>query len=219
MNPSQLFRDYEFLVDKAESAFQKMETEHQARIQCRLHCADCCHAVFGLFIIEAAYLQMHFLELRPEVKEEALRRGKGADKDLEKLQELLKHFEDDLQMRHYTLAKERIRCPLLDDKDECVLYHRRPITCRVYGIPTKIQGKARVCAKAEFKSGEAYPVFDLDAVYRELFVLSEEFLRYDECDKPEKASLLISVSKAIRTPMEDLIHEDLTKPDELPPQE
>ena len=219
MNPSQLFRDYEFLVDKAESAFQKMQTEHQACIQCRLHCADCCHAVFGLFIIEAAYLQMHFQELRPPIKNEALRRGKRADRDIEKLQKLLKHFEDDPQMRHYTLAKERIRCPLLDDKDECVLYHRRPITCRVYGIPTKVHGKARVCAKAGFKGGETYPVFDLDAVYRELFVLSQEFLRNAECDDPDKASLLISVSKAVRTPLENLIHEDIQKPDKALPQE
>jgi hypothetical protein len=111
-------------------------------------------------------------------------------------------------MHTYTLARERIRCPLLDDQDECILYHRRPITCRVYGIPTKIQGKVRVCGKAGFKEGETYPVFDLDGAYQDLFVLSKELLDEAGIDNADKASLLISMSKAIRTPLDDLIKED-----------
>ena len=79
-------------------------------------------------------------------------------------------------MRGYSLAKARIRCPLLNDNNECILYPYRPITCRVYGIPTMIQGVPRVCGKAGFKKEQSYPTFNLDGVHRELFELSKELL-------------------------------------------
>ena len=116
-------------------------------------------------------------------------------------------------MSNYALAKERILCPLLDENDECILYHRRPITCRAYGIPTKIQGSSRVCGKSGFKSGEKYPVFDLDNVYKELHLLSQELLTQKKHDDLEKASLLVSVSMAISTPIEDIITGNLDKLD------
>lgn len=208
MKLNQLFRSYELLADKADDVFQKMEKEHGTCIRCERHCSDCCHAVFGLFLIEAVYLKQHFDQIDEERKRQAFLRGEVADRDLEKLQNKLKTFENDPHMQTYTLARERIRCPLLDDQDECILYHRRPITCRVYGIPTKIQGKVRVCGKAGFKEGETYPVFDLDGAYRDLFVLSKELLDEAGIDNLDKASLLISMSKAIRTPLDDLIKED-----------
>ena len=208
MKLAPLIRNYELLVDKADSAFQRMEKEHGSYIRCELHCSDCCHAVFGLFLIEAAYIREHFDLIDEEQKRHAFLMGEIADRDLEKLQGKLKTFENDPRMQTYTLARERIRCPLLDNQDECTLYHRRPITCRVYGIPTKIQGKVRVCGKGGFKEGETYPVFDLDGVYRDLFVLSKELLDEAGIDNADKASLLISMSKAIRTPLDDLIKED-----------
>ncbi|MGE5841799.1 MAG: hypothetical protein ACM335_05945, partial [Deltaproteobacteria bacterium] len=85
------------------------------------------------------------------------------------------------------------------------------ITCRVYGIPTKVQGKARVCWKAEFKKDERYPVFDLDGTYRDLYLLSTELLK-GAGEDTGKASLLISVSKAITTPFKDLLHQKLEAP-------
>ena len=132
-------------------------------------------------------------------------RADKADIELQKVEERLRAFEADPHMKSYALAKERVRCPLLDQNDECVLYPQRPITCRVYGIPTAIQGKARVCGKAAFKRGESYPTFDLDACYQELYQLSKDLLMMSgECNM-EKASLLISVSKILKTPMEDII--------------
>ena len=202
------FHNYELLVDKAESAFLRMEKEQGSCIQCRLHCSDCCHAVFGLFLIEAVYMREHFEHMDEGQKARILARAEEADRELERIQKRLKAFEDDPQMQIYTLARERIRCPLLDDKDECILYQRRPITCRVYGIPTRIRGKAHVCGKAGFNPGETYPVFDLDAAYRDLFLLSKGLLDEAGINSEDKASLLISMSKAIRTPLDDLIRED-----------
>ena len=209
MTHAQLFRSYEFLVDRADRAFQKTGKEHEGFVRCERHCADCCHAVFGLFIIEATYLTGHFDQLGSEERLAAFLRCTEADRVFEKIQEKLRAHKDDPQMQAYILARERIRCPLLDDNNDCIIYPYRPITCRVYGIPTKIQGKARVCGKAEFKAGESYPAFDLDGIFRDLFRLSKELLRSGGRQDLDNASLLISVSRAIRTPGENLISESL----------
>ena len=207
MKPTQLFRSYEFLADKADEAFKKIGNEHGTCIKCVRHCSDCCHAVFGLFIVEAAYLKQHFDQLDSKECREALLRCNDAERAIKRLEVRLKTCEEDQQMQAHVLARGRIRCPLLDENQDCIIYSHRPITCRVYGIPTKIQGKARVCGKAEFKKGEPYPIYDLDGIYRELFTLSKELLNSAEKGDPEKASLLISVPKAIRTTSDDLIYE------------
>jgi Fe-S-cluster containining protein len=207
-----LFQSYELLADKADAAFSEMREEHAACIKCEPHCSDCCHAVFGLFLIEAGYLKEQFDKLTDEEKRAALVRCEQAEKSLEGLQNMLQAHEGDPQMQAYVMSRERIPCPLLTERQECVLYSHRPITCRVYGIPTKIQGKARVCWKAGFKKDERYPVFDLDGVYRELFFLSAEILKSAGKDDSERASLLISVSKAITTSLEDLLREKTAGP-------
>ena len=208
MKLAPFFHNYELLVDRAELFFQKMEREHGQLVKCELHCSDCCNAVFGLFIIEAAYIREHFDHIGEEQKRLALKRTEAADSDLESLQKKIKTFENDPRMQAYTMARERIRCPLLDDRDECILYYRRPITCRVYGIPTKIHGKSRACGKSGFKEGESYPIFDFDGIYRDMFLLSKDMLNEAGADNDDKATLLVSISKAIQTPLNDLIEGD-----------
>lgn len=207
MRLSQLLRSYELLADRADQAFAAMTEEHGESVRCQQRCSDCCHAVFGLFLIEAAYIHDHFHRLDPEVQKAALLRCNEMERGLRRLEKKMQLHEEDPQMQNYIMAAERIRCPLLDQEQDCVLYTHRPITCRVYGIPTRIQGKARVCGKSGFQGGESYPAFDLDGTYRSLYGLSKELLRDAGRDDAEKASLLISVSKAITTPLELLIRE------------
>ena len=213
MNPDKLIASYELLADRGNSAFNKMLEEHGECIQCKPHCSDCCHAIFGLFLIEAVYIQRYFMQLDEKQRSEVLERCKKADRALENFEQLMVKFKDDPDMQAYTLAKERIRCPLLEDNDVCALYDHRPITCRVYGIPTAIHGKTRVCGKAAFQKGQDYPVFNLDGAYRNLFVLSKELLKEENQQNLDKAALLFSISKILQTTTEDLIKEDLERID------
>jgi len=202
-----LLRNYELMVDQADRAFQKMKEEHGASIACELHCSECCHAVFGLFLIEAASLKQHFDQLDTQRKKEVLLRCNETERGLKRLEKKLELHAEDQEMQDSILARERIRCPLLDDDRECVLYDHRPITCRVYGIPTKIQGRARVCGKAKFEEGVSYPIFDLDGVYRNLYVLSRELLNEAGGKDPEKAAFLISLPRAITATFDEMIQE------------
>lgn len=210
MKLTPFFHNYELLVDKSERGFLDVQEKHGECVKCELHCSDCCNAVFGVFLVEALYIREHFEQVNESHKKEIIKRAVKADRDIEDLQRKLETFKDDPEMQSYTIARERVRCPMLDDRDECVLYHRRPITCRVYGIPTRIHGKTRACGKAEFKNGEIYPILDLDAIYRNLYILSKEILEEAKVESmdEDKASLLISISKVVQTPLDDLINKD-----------
>lgn len=202
-----LFRTYESLADRADRAFQETQKKHGSCVRCRPGCSDCCHAVFGLFMIEASYLKSHFDRLPPEQKKGVLLHVSETERGLKRLQSKMGAHADDPSTQAYILATERVRCPLLNEEKGCTLYAHRPITCRVYGIPTRAQGKARVCGKAGFEKGTTYPTFDLDSAYRDLFALSKELLGGET--EEERASLLISVPRAITTPLEIILREDL----------
>lgn len=209
MGVDALFRAYEQLTARADAAFEQMGRDYPDAVQCRRHCDDCCHAVFGLFLVEAAYLQTFFAGLPSDVKSETLLRCGQADRDLARLQKNLQTPGKETGDAGDPLASGRIRCPLLNEAQDCVLYLQRPVTCRIYGVPTRIQGKGRVCRFSGFQAGTTYPTFDLDGTYRDLYDLSKELVEMEEGPDPERAGLLISVSKALTTPLKTLIYEPL----------
>jgi len=202
-----LFHSYEFLVDKADAAFTETARGHQEYVRCKRSCFDCCHAVFGLFLIEAAYIKIQFDKLDKELIRDTLMRCNETERALKRLETKLRNYEGDSETQARIMAQEKVRCPLLDEQGDCVLYPHRPITCRVYGIPTKVQGSARVCWKSGFRAGESYPVFDLDAVHRNLYDLSVAFLKGMGGEAPTRASFLFSLPRVLSTPMETLIRD------------
>lgn len=203
-----IFQEYESLVAKADSAYQEMQNKYGSCIKCDIQCDDCCNSVFGLFLIESAYLNHHFNKLDRRNRREVAARGEKADKDLLELEKKLQVHKDNPDMQARAMASERIRCPLLSDEGKCVVYSHRPITCRVYGIPTVINGKIHACWKAGFEKGKSYPAFNLDGAYGELYRLSRGILERLGKKDMDRASLLVSVSKSIMTPFDNLMTED-----------
>jgi len=209
MGVDALFRAYEQLTARADAAFEQVARDYPDAVKCRRHCDDCCHAVFGLFLVEAAYLQTFFAGLPSDVKSETILRCARADQELARLQQRMQDPVKARENEEDPLASGRVRCPLLNEEKDCVLYPQRPVTCRIYGVPTQVQGKGRVCRFSGFQAGKTYPTFDLDAVYRDLYEFSKELVDMEGGTDPERAGLLISVSKALTTPLETLIHEPL----------
>lgn len=202
-----IFQAYEALAAGADRVFAKIQKEYGSCVKCDVRCSDCCHSVFGLFLIESLYLNHHFSKLDWRLRREALARGDRADRDLLEMEKKLQAYDSDPRLKARAMARERIRCPLLDDEGKCLLYAHRPITCRVYGIPSIINGEARACWKAGFEEGQPYPAFNLDGAYRELHRLSGELLERAGEKDGERAALLLSVSSSIKTPAEELIGE------------
>jgi Fe-S-cluster containining protein len=205
-----LFPIYEELPRKADILFKTIHEKYPDSVRCRIRCCDCCHAVFGLFPIEAAYINYYFNRLDRKLRRDVLKRAEKAEAEMLKAKDSLKIFEEDPKMKVYGIGKQRVRCPLLSDKEECVLYEHRPVICRIYGVPYSLRkGKkelAYVCGISGFEANVSYPTVKLDNIYQKLVALSVEMLKEAGFLNPApKANLMLPLSRILRMSFDDIM--------------
>jgi Fe-S-cluster containining protein len=195
------FAKYEKLVALSNDAFERVRQAHAECVRCHEGCAECCHAVFDLTLIEALYINHRFKEKftgseKAGLEEEANR----ADRQIAKLKrrafQELKDGRDEAEILA-ELAAEQVRCPLLNTRDLCALYDHRPLTCRFYGIPAAIGGAGRTCGRSGFKEGETYPTVNLDSVHARLQEISAELVRDLKTRYVGLADMLVPLSSAL----------------------
>lgn len=197
------FDKYEALAQTAESVFEQVKQSHPDCVRCHEECSDCCHALFDLTLIEALYLNHRFNQRFDGAEREALLdKANRADRSTAKLKrkafKALQAGQDEEQILS-DLAAERVRCPLLNEKSLCDLYDHRPITCRLYGIPSSIGGKGRTCSLSGFEAGKPYPTVNIDAIHTRLQEISAELLRDIRSHNIKLADLLVPLSMALLT--------------------
>jgi len=91
----ELFPRYEELPRKADILFKTIHEKYPDSVRCRIRCCDCCHAVFGLFPMEAAYINYHFNRLDRKVRRDVMKRVEKAEGEMVKAKDRLQVFEDD----------------------------------------------------------------------------------------------------------------------------
>ena len=202
------FEKYEKLVASSEAAFERVRDAHRDCVKCAKGCADCCHAVFDLTFIEALYLNRCFKEKIAQDKKSSIEDGANrADRQLNKIKRRAhQEFQAGRSEAEILsdLAKERVRCPLLNTEDLCELYAHRPLTCRFYGIPTAIAGQGHTCGVSGFKPGETYPTVNLDAINARLQEISAELVRDLKTRFVKLADMLVPVSTALLTEYDEI---------------
>jgi Fe-S-cluster containining protein len=195
------FSKYEQLVMVADKAFERVQEQYPEHVRCKTTCSDCCHALFDLTLIEALYINHHFNDrFKGRRKELILERANVSDRKVYKLKrEAYKAIQDGKQESEilFDLAKERVRCPLLSDDKMCEMYEQRPITCRLYGIPTTTQGASHTCGLSGFKEGEAYPSANFDAVMQRMHQVSKEVTEVLKSKYAQLPSVLVPLSMAL----------------------
>ena len=206
----ELFSEYSTIARKADLLFKSIQEKYPMSVKCRVRCCDCCHAIFGVFPIEAAYINHHFNRLERKARRDVLRRAEKAEAEMLKAKDTLKVFEDDPKMKVFGLGKQRVRCPLLQDSEECVLYENRPIICRVYGVPYSLKKDKKelsyVCGMSDFEEKVSYPAVKLDNIYQELVRLSTDLLTEAGYLNPAaKANLMLPLERVVRMPFEDIM--------------
>jgi len=210
-----LFSRYEILARKADYLFNAIREKYPAPVKCRIHCCDCCYAFFGVFPVEAAYLNFYFNRSERRIKRDVLRRVEKAEAEMLRGWDRLRVFDDRPQMKIYGLGRQRVRCPFLMDGDECVFYEKRPIICRIYGVPFSLRdGKKEqvyVCPVSGFQEKVTYPTVKLDKIYNELCQLSEKLLKESLSTHPERAVFMLPLSMVLRLPLEAIIRGDFVK--------
>lgn len=213
------FKRYEQLVAAADAMFEKVKTQHPDCVRCEVTCSDCCHALFDLTLIEALYINHQFQQkFKDREKEKAalLEKASKADRLVYKIKKNAYRQLQEGKPEAEIIAdvgKERIRCPLLNEEEKCDLYEFRPITCRLYGIPTAISGKGHTCAKSAFKPGEPYPTVNLDTLHTRLYEISRDLVADIKSKHIKMGEMLVPLSMSLLT-VYDEDYLGIAKPEE-----
>jgi Fe-S-cluster containining protein len=200
---SPYFKKYEEVVAIAEGAFKRVEAEYGDCVKCKKGCSDCCYALFDISFIEALYINHYYkLQIKGDDKVKLDEKANSADRLVYKIKrqayKAAQEGRSEVEILK-EMAKQRVRCPLLSDKDECELYDYRPITCRFYGIPTQIGGEAHTCGLSDFKEGERYPTVNLDAIHERLYEISQELVKALNSRYVKMGEVLVPLSMALLT--------------------
>lgn len=201
---SPAFARYEALAAEADALFAKVAAACPGMMPCAPGCGDCCHALFDLTFIEALYLNHQFNKHFPPgaARDALLDQANRADREHYKLKrKAFRAGERGVSTKDILedLARERIRCPLLDNDNRCVLYDARPITCRLYGTPLLIGGETRTCGKTGFQPGGRYPTVKIEKLQDQLMELSQEVVASLPTKLPLMGDILVPVSLALVT--------------------
>ncbi|MDA3918402.1 MAG: YkgJ family cysteine cluster protein [Deltaproteobacteria bacterium] len=197
------FVKYEALVHMVDSVFERVKKEYPKEVFCRKKCSDCCYAIFDLTLIEALYLNDKFLKKFSGMEKNSLIEiADKTDRVLVKMKRNayreVKNGAEQLEIVA-KMSQERVRCPLLGKDDLCVMYEHRPITCRVYGIPTSTEGSSHICGRTNFKQGEPYPTLNMDKLYSQLQLFSVQLIKDINSEQIKMHEMLIPVSMAMIT--------------------
>jgi len=177
------WRGLEELFREVDATFALTKRQFPKEVRCRPGCIDCCYALFDLSLAEAFALHREFKRKPRKVRREVLRRLEKYEREWQKkAPEVITPF---------VLSTVRIRCPLLGDDQRCVLYHVRPVTCRLYGIPVALGSETFVCGLSGFEPGQQYPTVLFYKVQERLAQLSEKLA-------PQGDRLRISLGNALR---------------------
>ncbi len=197
------FVKYEALVEMVDAVFNRVKDEYPKEVFCREKCSDCCYAIFDMTLIEALYIKDRFQKtFSGKDKNDIIERAGKTDRVLVKMKrdayKKVKEGADQLEIVG-RMSQERVRCPLLGEDNLCVMYDNRPITCRVYGIPTSTAGVSHICGRTNFDQGKPYPTLNMDKIYTQLQLLSAELIKDINSEKIRMHEMLVPVSMAIVT--------------------
>ncbi|MBU8910611.1 MAG: YkgJ family cysteine cluster protein [Desulfobacterales bacterium] len=203
LNLKEHFVKYEALVQMVDAVFDRVKKEFPKEVFCREKCSDCCYAIFDLTLIEALYFKDRFLKkFAGKEKNEFIAIADKTDRVLAKMKrnayKEIKNGADELEIVG-KMSQERVRCPLLGEDNLCVIYEYRPITCRVYGIPTSTAGVSHICGRTNFTQGKPYPTLNMDKIYTQLQLLSAQLVKDIKSSNIKMHEMLIPVSMAMVT--------------------
>ncbi|BDQ36908.1 hypothetical protein SYK_12680 [Pseudodesulfovibrio nedwellii] len=200
---TEYFEKYEAVVAEVDAVFKKFENEMSDLVKCGKGCSDCCYALFDVTLVEAMYINTKFNEKFSGLERSIIMtRADQADRQIHKLKRKVYKASQAGQPTNDILlevAKARVRCPMLDDNDLCSIYENRPITCRLYGVPTSIGGVAHTCNKTGFKGGEKYPTVNMDIVLDKLLAIGKDLQEGIGSRFKELSEMLLPLSMALVT--------------------
>ncbi len=201
------FQRYERIVHKVDEMFDRMKEKYPDEIRCDSGCTECCYGLFDLTLIEAVYVNFHFHRIfTGPSKETLLEKANRIDRQTYKIKKAAfkaqqQGKDEDAIMEE--VARQRVRCALLNEDNRCDLYAFRPIACRIDGIPAAVAGKGRTCPQSGFRAGQTYPTVNRDVLQRQLLTLSAELVASIPTKYTRMGDVLVPLSMALITDYDD----------------
>jgi Fe-S-cluster containining protein len=160
-----------------------------------------------LTLVEALYINERFhSKFTGQVLENLLEKCNSADRTIYKLKkDAFKAAESGREENEILneMAETRVRCPMLNDEQMCEIYEFRPLTCKLYGIPTAIGGQGYTCGLSAFEKGVTYPTANLDKIQSRLLQLSAELAHAIGSKYSRLGEILVPLSMALITHYDD----------------
>ncbi len=204
---TEYFKKYEAVVAEVDAVFNKFENDMPDLVKCGKGCSDCCYALFDVTLAEAMYINAKFNEKFSGLERSAIMdRADKADRQIHKLKRkvyMATQKGADTNEVLMEVARARVRCPMLGDDDLCSIYEHRPITCRLYGVPTSIGGEPHVCGRSGFVGGEKYPTVNMDIILDKLLNIGRELKDGIGSKYKDLGEILLPVSMAIVTDFDE----------------
>jgi Fe-S-cluster containining protein len=144
------------LVRIMDAALAEASDRAGSWLACRPGCTQCCHGVFAINALDAARLHEALHAVASSTLEAVQRRAQawvaefGPDFPGDRVTGILGTSEED-QARFEEFAQDAA-CPALNPESGlCDVYAGRPMTCRVFGPPTRMgEGDALGCCELCF---------------------------------------------------------------------
>lgn len=197
-----IYRVYEDLLSEVEQEFDRVRNIFIDQMQCRKGCSNCCHQLFSISAIEAAYISRAVRELEPQLKSQMRQNAlaylaelTGTEVDQNQGIEAHSYIVEEALAR--LVGRHYIPCPALED-DACSIYSHRPVIARKFGIPLwnpKKPNELQAC-ELNFKAGE---VIEVDGLVEPQIELEYRWLEFknrleQELDIPK---IVATVASAI----------------------
>jgi Fe-S-cluster containining protein len=197
------FQRYLEMAEEVAAEFERNRRLHGERIHCRRGCTDCCHQIFQITEIEAAYISRQVKRLPPETRRLLRERARAY---LPERQALLERHGIIEAWGSLPRKGTRLACPALLD-GACAIYDHRPLICRKYGIPLynpKRPGEVNAC-ELNFAEGEAIEDDQLVPIQTGLYQRWRAVQRDYNAAGGRRDEKPISVARAIVEDFEDLL--------------
>lgn len=137
--PKDIEQNYRGLLDHVDTWFRRCLEAGGTAFACRAGCSACCRGLFDITLLDAHLLQRAFASLPHDTRDEIRVKCEV------RLQELQGQWPDlrppyllnALPEKAWTEMPEddETPCPLLDMQGLCLVYHARPLPCRLHGLP------------------------------------------------------------------------------------
>ena len=133
------FNEYEALVRKINEDIESVKNTCPEASRCGAETDDCCYRYFDLELIEAIYLSNSMNRLLGSaVRKDVIHNAVNIVQKTRIFSSRIHQNGDGTEARKTALvdayAGEKILCAL-NNKHRCSLYHYRPISCRLHGVP------------------------------------------------------------------------------------